>query len=152
MSPKAAKKAAPTPPRSIQVGDEVEAKCGKCKDITTHLVLAKIGWKPTRVECKVCSATHEFRSPQAAKRKTATTRSAPTLPPEEHWQAAMKHAKGNARAYDREESYVIGSRIRHPSFGEGVVTDLCSTTVCEVAFESGIKKLLMATRRTAHAG
>lgn len=149
MSPKAAKKSSSS--RSIEVGAEVEAKCGKCKDVTTHIVLAKIGWKPTRVECKACNAAHEFRSPTAAKRKTASKAAAPNVSPEEAWQAAMKKASGSARKYDREDSYAVGSLIQHSKFGEGVVTELSSTTVCEVTFEEGMKKLLMATRRTSPA-
>ena len=41
MSP--AKKTQPAPPKTIEVGDDVEAKCTKCKGVTSHIVLAKIG-------------------------------------------------------------------------------------------------------------
>ena len=76
-----AKKTPAAPPKTIEVGDDVEAKCTKCKGVTTHIVIAKIGWKPTRVECHTCKAQHQFRAPGTATRKAAT-KAAPDLPPE----------------------------------------------------------------------
>ncbi len=144
MSP--AKKAAATPPKTIEVGDDVEAKCTKCKGVTTHIVLAKIGWKPTRVECHTCKGQHAFRAPGTTTRKAAT-KAAPDVSPEEQWKALMKNITGDPRAYETSGEYAVGSHLKHKKFGEGVVIGLNSQTVCEVAFEEGVKKLIMGSRR-----
>jgi hypothetical protein len=41
--------------------------------------------------------------------------------------------------------FEVGQRVKHPTFGEGVVTRLSSATVCEVIFSDGPRKLLMAS-------
>jgi len=138
------KKDAPAP--FLAVGDNVDAKCGKCKDVTKHIVLAKIGWKPTRVECCVCSATHEFKPPRPASRRRVAP--APELSPEEEWKFRMKAAKEAAKPYDRERAYAVGEVIAHQKFGDGAVISRASETVCEVVFETGTVKLIMATRAT----
>ncbi len=148
MSP--AKKTAVAPPRNIEVGDDVDAKCTKCKGVTKHIVLAKIGWKPTRVECHTCKGQHAFRAPGTVTRKAAT-KAAPEATPEEQWKALMKNVTGDPRPYDTTGEYVLGICIKHKKFGEGVVVGLSSSTVCEVAFEDGVKKLIMGSRRS-HGG
>ncbi len=145
MSP--AKKTPPPPPKTIEVGDDVDAKCTKCKGVTKHIVLAKIGWKPTRVECHTCKGQHAFRAPGTATRKTAA-KAAPDIPPEEQWKAVMKNVTGTPRPYETSGEYTLGIHMKHKKFGEGVVIGLNSQTVCEVAFEEGIKKLIMGSRRT----
>lgn len=145
MSP--AKKTTPTSAKTIEVGDECDAKCTKCKGVTKHIVLAKIGWKPTRVECITCKAQHQFRAPGSTTRKAAT-KAAPEVPPEEQWKALMKNATGDPRPYEMAGEYTIGAHLKHKKFGEGVVVGLNSATVCEVAFEEGVKKLIMGSRRS----
>jgi hypothetical protein len=144
MSAKAARKPPPPPPSAIQIGSPIVAKCAKCKSVTPHLVVGKIGWRPTRVECCTCATVHEFRPPRVVKNKTEAA--SPTATPEEVWRSGMKRAKGNARPYDQSMHYAIGNRVEHASFGPGVVIRMSSETVCEVAFESGTVKLRMGAR------
>lgn len=143
MSP--AKKSSTSSSKNIEVGDEVDAKCTKCKGVEKHVVLAKIGWKPTRVECISCKAQHQFRAPGSTTRKAAP-KAAPEVSPEEQWKALMKNVSGDPRPYDMTGEYVIGTYLKHKKFGEGVVIGLSSHTVCEVAFEEGMKKLIMGSR------
>lgn len=122
------------------VGSYVDAVCGKCKSTTSHIVLAKIGSKPTRVECRTCHAMHAYRSGEAKPR--STTR-APRPTPEEVWNAVMRQGRGEVMPYSTSGRYAVGARLRHPSFGDGVVARLSSTTVCEVVFATGTVKLIM---------
>ena len=149
---------------AVEVGSTVEATCGKCRDVTTHVVLARIGGKPSRVECRVCHATHQYRPPAGAtatatasktasrpgakpsggaRRKSGSSAAAP--PPEEVWAKAMRNATGSAIAYATSRRFEVGQRIQHSTFGEGVVIRLASPTVCEILFNTGPRKLLMGS-------
>jgi hypothetical protein len=125
------------------VGTYVDAACGKCKSVTSHIVLAKLGDKPTRVECRTCHAMHAYRLP-GVKKASAASRALPKATPAETWAARMRQAKGEAVPYLPGGHYAVGSRLSHPSFGEGVVARQTSATVCEVIFAERTVKLLMS--------
>lgn len=130
----------PEPPKAV-LGTEVETRCRKCRAVTTHVVTGKVGTKPTRVRCNTCEVEHEYTVTRA-RRPTATA------PHQLPWADAIAQARGTATAYSAAASYVVGSRVTHPSFGEGVVVRLASPTVCEVLFEERTVKLLMTTARS----
>jgi hypothetical protein len=141
--------------RGTAVGGYVDALCGKCRETTSHIVIAKIGSKPTRVECRTCHATHQYRvaggtaatraraSIGSGVRKKATAAAAPN--PEDIWMRAMRGASGPAVPYASSRRFEPGQRLAHPTFGEGVVSRVASPTVCEVVFNTGTRKLLMGS-------
>ena len=128
-----------TPP-AVAVGANVNAYCGKCKSVTSHIVLAKIGAKPTRVECRDCHAMHAYK-PSASSRAASSKAAEPS--PEEVWTNSMRQARGAPVTYTPSGHYAVGARLKHSRFGEGVVARLASTTVCEVVFMTGTVKLIM---------
>ncbi|MEW6272546.1 MAG: hypothetical protein AB1689_24980 [Thermodesulfobacteriota bacterium] len=125
------------PVRQLLVGSSLNATCRKCKGKTEHLVVAKVGVKPSRVECTVCKDIHDYAVP-------APRRSAERLAADPSWADAMLAATGEAAPYSAGGSYRVGARVNHASFGEGIVMRHSSSTVCEVLFESRTIKLLMA--------
>lgn len=139
----------------LGVGHHLDAVCGKCKRVTNHVILAKSGAKPTRVECRVCHAVHAYRAPDAAPRAGGARREggrasgAGAKPaklaasPEVLWQESLRRAQGPAVAYAPTGQYSAGTKLRHARFGEGVVIRLLSPTVCEVLFATGTVKLIM---------
>lgn len=143
---------------AVEVGSTVEATCGKCRDVTSHVVLARIGGKPSRVECRVCHATHQYRAPAGTAKSTARPGAKPAggtrrksgsaaaaPPPEEVWAKAMRSATGSAIPYAISRRFETGQRVQHSTFGEGVVIRLTSPTVCEILFSTGPRKLLMGS-------
>ncbi len=133
---------------SAVVGGYVDAACRKCKGVTSHIVLAKVGVKPTRVECRTCNAVHDFRPPTAVKPRSASAKSAAAnLTPEQAWTEAMRRAKGEEVPYSTSGHYAVGARMRHASLGQGMVARLSSATVCEVIFATGTVKLIMGKAR-----
>jgi hypothetical protein len=118
------------------VGTEIDTRCKACKGTTKHVVVAKVGSKPTRVRCLTCELEHEY----AAARPRRVAETAPKLLV---WAEAMEKARGTASPYSASTTYLPGSRVTHPTFGEGIVVRLASATVCEVLFEERIVKLLM---------
>jgi len=140
---------------SVAVGSYVDAVCGKCRDVTSHIVLAKIGPKPTRVECRTCHASHLYREPGGTAARSGANRTpakggkkttaATQAKPEEAWAKAMRSATGPPVAYSTAHHFELGQRVRHPTFGEGVVVRLASATVCEMVFSTGPRRLLMGS-------
>lgn len=131
------------------VGGHVEASCRKCASVTTHIVLAMVAGKPSRVECRVCHGTHAYKATATAPR-SSTPRApgsrasrTPEPLPADVWASSMRSARGEAVTYAPSGRYAVGARLKHPTFGEGVVARLASTTVCEVIFVTGTVKLIM---------
>ncbi len=52
-------------------GDYITAKCGRCNDITGHVVMLVLDGAITKVECKACGSVHKYRD---------TTQKAPKKP------------------------------------------------------------------------
>jgi hypothetical protein len=134
----------------VTVGSYVDAACGKCKDVTSHIVLAKIGAVPTRVECRTCHAMHAYRLPGASRasgsgRSAPAPRARPAADPAQVWAEIMRKAEGAAVRYSPDRLYAVGTRVSHPTFGEGVVVRHTSTTVCEVVFRDRAIKLKMGS-------
>jgi len=119
------------------IGSLVKATCRKCKATTPHLVLTKVGVKPSSVECSVCKGTHEYRLKAAPRGAVEQHRA------ERGWADAMKDATSPPTVYSTSHSYKVGGRVSHPTFGEGLVTRLVSSTICEVLFEERSVRLVM---------
>ncbi len=62
--------------RPLTPGDEVEAKCLKCKGVTTHIIVAIDVEIIAKVQCKVCNGIHRYRPPIALKAQARTRKSA----------------------------------------------------------------------------
>jgi hypothetical protein len=124
------------------IGATVSAACGKCKAKTPHVVLAKLGVKPTRVQCSTCKDAHAYR---AALVRRAPGEPTVELTPREAWERGMRRATGEVMPYVAGGRYSVGERVRHESFGEGVVARVASSTVCEVLFLERTVKLLMGS-------
>lgn len=66
--------------------------------------------------------------------------------PAEEWRAQMAGVNTPGRPYGRTRRFEIGDFVQHPGFGDGVVVRCSSGTICEVPFERGTIKLVMATQ------
>ena len=119
---------------SVSVGGEVDSKCGKCKDVTLHIVIAMVGDEVAKVECKRCKAQHRYRSPiPKAKKKKATKKKTtkkktrrrgqvdPDAPPVPTVKANLDHP---VMPYAMDARFEIGDRIAHKKFGEGIVEEI----------------------------
>lgn len=123
-------------PQKSVVGSEVDTRCRACKGTTKHVVVAKVGSKPTRVRCGKCELEHEYTA-------TRPRRVADAAPKQLPWAEAIAQARGTALPYSPSANFVLGSRVTHATFGDGIVVRIGSTTVCEVLFEERTVKLLM---------
>ena len=73
---------------SVGVGQDIESICNKCGDVW-HVVVAKVGDKIAKVQCKECNGYHRYRpsgttsatkQPRAASASRARRESASSKP------------------------------------------------------------------------
>lgn len=50
-----------------QPGEYITCKCGRCNDITGHVVMLVLDGEISKVECKACGSVHKYRESRAAK-------------------------------------------------------------------------------------
>lgn len=133
---------------SAGVGADVEALCSKCGDVW-HVVVAKVGEQIVKVQCKQCSGYHRYRSPHGApaeKKLPATNRPPREVKsPVERFEKPAVSADPTkpSRPYRAGETFDVGERIDHPSFGQGVV-ELAEPGKITVFFASGRRVLVQA--------
>jgi hypothetical protein len=133
---------------SAGVGADVEALCSKCGDVW-HVVVAKVGDRIVKVQCKQCSGYHRYKSPHGApaEKKLPAAIRAPreAKPPVERFEkpAVAADLKKPTRAYRASELFEVGERVDHPSFGSGVV-EIAEPGKITVFFASGRRVLVQA--------
>jgi hypothetical protein len=151
---------------SAATGADVESICSKCGDVW-HVVVAKVGDKIAKVQCKQCHGFHRYKpppgkepikalaAPKTAKTATATPgakkparakkSAAPEPPP-----VAADMSKP-VRKYSPMESYTMGERVSHTSFGAGVVEGSPGAGKVQVAFPGG-RRILAAAKAASTLG
>lgn len=136
---------------SAAVGADIESLCRKCGDVW-HVVVAKVGDRIAKVQCKQCGGLHQHRAPGAAgasapRRRTAAgsapARQAPVVAriPKPAVEADLSRP---VRPYSIKDVYEPGDRIDHPKFGTGVVESIASPGRITVFFPEGQKILAVA--------
>jgi hypothetical protein len=169
-----------TPPKSIvpqrqapsskpHVGGEIDSWCGKCKEMTTHHVVAMIGEQPKQVICQVCNSRHDFRTEPPARHRTAVRAAAaaaaseaaagsqsmtPTARRNEDRELARRQEAKRAlqkelaetaepRPFDPKGRYKAGEIIVHPEHGRGKIENVLRGSLL-VRFLEGLRPLDLA--------
>lgn len=136
-------------------GSEILAYCGSCKMDLTAVVVAKVGAKIVKVQCRTCKKEHGYKPakgvndpnaappPRAKKERTAAEPKAPSVAVEVEWNRKMDELKASPRVtYSPKAKFNVGDVVKHPTFGEGVVTRLQFPDKAEVLFRSDLKLLI----------
>lgn len=122
-----------------QLGGDIDAHCGKCKDIREHVIAAlNDDGQIERVQCRTCQSNHLFRqrSPRAATSRSSTT---PRASRKEG--TADSLPEGPLRKYSMQDRFAVGDRIDHPRFGIGVVAEVRPGKI-DVKFGRELKTLI----------
>jgi hypothetical protein len=138
---------------AFEVGSDIEAMCNPCGDVW-HVVVAKIGDKITKVQCKQCGKQHRFkptgdapeinlnpvrRKVESSGEKKPRSRAKPVA-------AGIVHDPDKpTRDYGIAERFTLGEQIQHKKFGAGVVCGVEDSKI-RVNFTEGTKVLLHAKR------
>ena len=133
---------------AFEVGSDVEALCSACGDVW-HVIVAKVGEKITKVECKQCNKQHRFKptgdAPQAnlsPTRRTIPSAPGPTRAKSKPESSVPVHDPSKpTRPYDMRERFELGDQVQHKKFGAGVVCGVEDSKI-RVAFPVGVKTLL----------
>lgn len=133
--------------RMSAVGSDIESLCSKCGDVW-HVIVAMVGDKIAKVQCKECGAYHRYRAPGGTKAAAAKTKrkrapaskavAAPTGPEVE------PDLSRPIRPYSIRDLFEPGERVDHPTFGIGVVEASREPGKITVFFPQGRKVLAQA--------
>ncbi|OFZ73797.1 MAG: hypothetical protein A3K03_12165 [Bdellovibrionales bacterium RIFOXYD1_FULL_44_7] len=139
--------------RPSNVAKEILAYCTSCKMDLNHVVVAMQGDRIVKVECKTCNKTHTYRAPKgltepkakATKKgkKQADKDRAIDTSIEGEWQRLMVlHREAPTRTYTMKTKFILGDKLKHPNFGEGIVGRLIYPNKIEVIFKTDMKLLI----------
>ena len=129
---------------SVGVGQDIESICTKCGDVW-HVVVAKVGEKIAKVQCKECGGYHRYRPPGGsakkatgssatrARRESKTARTGARIDEP----AVAANLERPSRPYEFSAEYEPGDRIEHPKFGAGVVEIASEPGKMQVFFPEG---------------
>ncbi|ACY14344.1 hypothetical protein [Haliangium ochraceum] len=131
---------------SAAVGKDIESICGKCGDVW-HVVVAMVGDKVAKVQCKQCSGYHRHRPPgstKAPKRRSASTRRTAASAPKSHEPLIAADMSREIKAYRFDGDYEPGDRVEHPKFGTGIIEVTSEPGKMQVFFSDGRRVLARA--------
>ncbi len=141
------------PSRRPKAGSDIDAYCSKCDLDLAHVIIAMVGDRVVRVQCKTCRSPHAYRGKQsvdgrsksAPKRMSGGAAAKSSTPKASDFDRAMQGKDlSRAHRYKPAETFTVGDVLDHPSFRFGIVTRLLSDSKIEVLFESGPKTLVHA--------
>lgn len=143
---------------NYEIGDEIEAYCGKCKLDTLHIVTAVSDDQIEKVMCKVCMGYHRYKMPQSdaaalmisPKNRTAKTASKGVQKRvrRDKWTKILEDLDStHAIEYSMEKAYQPETPIHHEIFGFGVVKNIIDSRKIEVLFHDGEKILVQNLQR-----
>lgn len=147
-----------------KTGGEIDSYCTKCKLDLGHRIIAMVGDTVKKVECRTCGSHHLYRKPQservaaakigirtpaAATKKPSTSRSARVTAAERAereqtatWESAIAgQPSGAFKPYRVSNVFGLGELVRHPKFGDGVVSRVIDRGKVEVLFKDGLRTM-----------
>jgi hypothetical protein len=153
--------------KALKAGGEVDSWCTKCRLFLNHRIIAMIGPKPARVECSTCSSHHNYRaaapgeqpetSAASNSRRVAVSPGNPRpargptkaeqerIAREQSWEKAVSgKSPRDFKPYRVSATFQSGDLIRHPKFGDGVVTRISDAHKVEILFKDESKTLAQA--------
>lgn len=151
---------APTGGTARSVGNDVEAWCGKCSELTLHHIVALIGNEPKQVLCTVCNSRHAYRT-AAARRSSAgeggagnaasddrprSAQSAEAAKKAEQLRALAQevNAATEIKVFDPKQRYKVGDIISHPEYGRGKIENVLRSSLLVRFGVGGLKSLMLS--------
>jgi len=129
---------------SLAVGADIESLCAKCGDVW-HVVVAMVGAKVAKVQCKQCGGYHRHKSKDAPVKAKRTPKARAAAAPAAPTRPAIDPDKP-IRPYRMAETFEVGDQIEHVRFGVGVVESAGEPGKIAVLFDDG-RKVLAAAKR-----
>ncbi|OFZ54089.1 MAG: hypothetical protein A2428_13190 [Bdellovibrionales bacterium RIFOXYC1_FULL_54_43] len=133
---------------STEVAQEALSYCTSCKMDLNHVIVAMKGDRIAKVQCLTCKKEHVYRAPKGVttppvKKSKKKEAESPATSVEAEWQKLMTaHKDTPIKAYSMKGQFGLGDRLKHPTFGEGIVGKLIYPNKLEVIFQTDIKVLI----------
>ena len=138
-----------------RTAQESLAYCTSCKMDLNHTVVAMQGDRILRVQCRTCKKEHAYKAPKGilepavAKPKKERAKKASASsgevanPIEVEWEKLMvTHKNAPLKSYTIKGHFLLGDKLAHPTFGEGIVGKLIYPNKLEVIFKTDVKVLI----------
>lgn len=124
----------------LSVGEQIEARCTKCRKNNDHVIITLEEGAPVKVQCSVCSRQHKYRPPTVPKKPAVRKTAKPRDADRKEWEALQPSMdKSKAKTYSMTDAYKLKALIDHPVFGLGIVQRIIGSQKIEVLFEDGKK-------------
>jgi hypothetical protein len=121
----------------LEVGDKIDAWCGRCRLMLRHTIEVITGEKIGRVNCNSCKGRHLYRAQQP---KTRGAAAAATR--ERKYELLVRgRTEANSIPYSRSARFQVGQLVSHSAFGLGVVTGIRDSVKIDICFAEGEKVL-----------
>jgi hypothetical protein len=143
---------------TYSVGGEVEAWCGKCKEMREHHIVAIVDGLPKQVICGTCKSRHGYRAEAGGKdapRRAAVVASAGARKPSAEEREEQKRAEARRalikeldavaepRRFDPRGRYKVGEVILHAEHGRGKIENVLKGSML-VRFRDGLRPVNLA--------
>jgi hypothetical protein len=126
----------------LSVGDQIEARCTKCRKNNDHTIITLEEGAPLKVQCSVCTRQHKYRLPTVPKKAATRKTVKPKDADRKEWEALQPTLDSSkAKTYSMTDSYKLKALIDHPVFGLGIVQRVIGSQKVEVLFEDGKKTM-----------
>ncbi len=143
----------------IAVGKETLSYCTSCRIDLAHIIVSMKGDKIAKVECKTCKKTHVYRAPKGItevkpkkpkKAKSEGTEGMSARSVEAEWERLMAETQASPEiTYNKTQTFGLGDKIKHATFGQGFVTKLIFPNKMEVIFKTDVRTLIYTSSKTA---
>lgn len=131
------------------VAKETLAYCTSCKMDLNHIVVAMKGDRIAKVQCLTCKKEHVYKAakgvttPKKTRKKKDEAEQPTATSIEAEWEKLMAtHKDAPFKAYTTKGAFILGDKIKHPTFGDGIVGKLIYPNKLEVIFRTDIKVLI----------
>ncbi|MFO0620739.1 MAG: hypothetical protein U0745_05040 [Polyangia bacterium] len=136
------------------VGSEVEAWCGKCKELRAHDIVAVLDDMPKQVICTFCKSRHGFRT-EPARSSTSDAPAPKSTPSSSGRSGTGKNDKATkerlqfekelldattAPVFDPRDNFKPGQIIAHPKWGRGKIESVLRGSIL-VRFLDGLRQV-----------
>jgi hypothetical protein len=140
--------------KKLAAGDNIEARCTRCRTVLNHTIVAMVGERVVRVECNTCRGVHNYSgvkpaaapAPRASGTKrgpvSGKARKEPGAAEREEWESLLAAMEGKQPVpYDMNGRFRLNDLVEHAVFGLGIVQLAAGPNKIQVLFRSGRKLL-----------
>lgn len=126
---------------TLEVGNKIDAWCGRCKSVLRHTIEIITGEKVQRVNCNSCKNRHLYRAQQPKTRGAAAA-----LSQERKYEQLLRgRTESSSTPYSSSARFQVGQLVSHAAFGLGVVTGSRDNVKIDVCFAEGERVLMQGS-------